>query len=101
MRIQLNGIMQQASRVKSAPVYLEMAAPPLMRSMLSGELQQGESPLSFLIMAMVIRIGESVVYDVVAKYKIKANYLLTDNVFEDADDEFIFWDEIGRARDAE
>ena len=48
-----------------------------------------------------VRIGESVVYDVVAKFKIKVNYLLTDNVFEDADDEFIFWDEIGRARGSE
>ena len=47
-----------------------------------------------------VRIGESIVHEVVKKFKIKMDCLHTDNVIEDAEDEFIFWDEIGRARDA-
>lgn len=45
-----------------------------------------------------IRLGSARVDEVISKHNIKINNLLTDNVFEDPMEEFIFWDEIGRAR---
>ncbi len=46
-----------------------------------------------------IRLGENRVEEVIEKNKIKVNYLLTDSVFGDDGEEFIFWDEIGRAQE--
>jgi hypothetical protein len=46
-----------------------------------------------------IRLGENRVQEVIDKNKIQVNYLLTDSVFGDEGEEFIFWDEIGRAQE--
>jgi len=45
-----------------------------------------------------IRIAESVVKKVINENGIKVSPLATDSVFGSATDEFLFWDEIGRAR---
>lgn len=45
-----------------------------------------------------IRLGETKVSSIIAKNGIKVNYLLADSVFGDEGEEFIFWDEVGRAQ---
>ena len=45
-----------------------------------------------------IRLGESKVSMVIDENNIVVNYLLTDSVFGDEGEEFIFWDEVGRAQ---
>lgn len=48
-----------------------------------------------------IRVGESKVASVINQHNIDVNYLLTDSVFGDEGEEFIFWDEVGRSQDAD
>ena len=46
-----------------------------------------------------VRLGESRVEEVIKKNNIQVNYLMTDSSFGDEGEEFIFWDEIGRAQE--
>jgi hypothetical protein len=45
-----------------------------------------------------IRLGDSKVNSIIMDKGIRMNCLLTDSVFKDEGEEFIFWDEIGRAQ---
>ena len=47
-----------------------------------------------------IRLGEEKVQDVINKNGIDINYHVADSAFSDEGEEFIFWDEIGRAQES-